>query len=115
MKYFQYLFFCIFVLLCTLVGTNFVYSHFLNVGGIPLGTSTVLTTYTIQETDGVSQASGWWFTRGMAFPRGAVTASQHVLCRQAVTHVDLGCEWNEISHRVENGDDGSLRHGVFTV
>jgi hypothetical protein len=75
----------------------------------------VLTTYTIQETSGKNQPAGTVYIAGQAFRRGDLPPGTYPVFRDANTHAPLVQQLDEIATRRENGDDGSIRHLVFSV
>jgi hypothetical protein len=77
--------------------------------------SAALTTYTIQNTSGSTWLPNTPYIAGQSFRRGdIIAATNSVKIRDAVSHVDLIYQLDEIATRRENGDDGSIRHLVFS-
>jgi hypothetical protein len=75
----------------------------------------LLTTYTVQETSGKSQPAGTPYIAGQSFRRGDLPPGTYPVFRDAKTHAPLVQQLDEIATRRENGDDGSIRHLVFSV
>lgn len=75
----------------------------------------LLTTYTVQETSGKSQPAGTAYIAGQSFRRGDLPPGTYPVFRDAKTHIPLIQQLDEIATRRENGDDGSIRHLVFSV
>jgi hypothetical protein len=75
----------------------------------------LLTTYTIKETSGKNQPTGSVYIAGQAFRRGDLPPGTYPVFRDATTHTPLVQQLDEIATRRENGDDGSIRHLVFSV
>ena len=82
--------------------------------------ATFIATDTFKEITGSNQAANWPLQRGMAFKYGAVNpAIEHVEIRVAsgatCNGTLLDYQWDEIATRNEAGNDGSLKHAVYTV
>ena len=80
------------------------------------GTSAALTTYTIQNTTSSTLLPNTPYIAGQSFRRGDVVAANNcVQIRDAASHTPLTYQLDEVSTRRENGDDGSIRHVVFSM
>ena len=79
------------------------------------GTGSLLSTYTIRETSGKNQPAGTVYIAGQAFRRGDLPLGTYPVFRDANTHAPLIQQLDEVATRRENGDDGSIRHLVFSV
>lgn len=75
----------------------------------------LLATYTIKETSGKPQPAGSVYIAGQAFRRGDLPPGTYPVFQDANTHAPLVQQLDEIATRRENGDDGSIRHLVFSV
>src|SRR5712692_1990817 len=75
-----------------------------------------LTTYTVTETSGKNQPAGMVYIAGQAFRRGDLPPGTYPVFRDPTTKLPLPVQQlDEIATRRENGDDGSIRHLVFSV
>lgn len=75
-----------------------------------------LTTYTIQNTTNSTWVPNMPYIAGQSFRRGDVIAANNcVQIRDAANHSPLPYQLDEIATRRENGDDGSIRHLVFSM
>jgi hypothetical protein len=75
----------------------------------------LLATYMIKETSGKNQAAGSVYIAAQAFRRGELPPGTYPVFRDANTHAPLLQQLDEVATRRENGDDGSIRHLVFSV
>ena len=75
-----------------------------------------LTTSTYVNTSGATVPAGTPLLMGQAFRRGDVFLSSNcAIPRNAVTHNPLIWQHDNTATRLENGDDGSVRHWSFGV
>jgi hypothetical protein len=75
-----------------------------------------LTTYTVKETSGKDQPAGTVYIAGQAFRRGDLPPGTYPVFRDPKTKIPFPVQQlDEIATRRENGDDGSIRHLVFSV
>jgi hypothetical protein len=72
----------------------------------------LLATYAIKETSGKKQAAGSVYIAGQAFRRGDLPPGTYPVFRDANPLVQ---QLDEVAIWRENGDDGSIRHLVFSV
>lgn len=84
----------------------------MTITGVAAGAAIATETFVNQ---GVAMVAGDPVTLGQAFRRGDVPAGNCVRPRNATSHANLVYQLDEIADRVENGDDGSKRHLVYSV
>lgn len=80
------------------------------------GTGSVIATATMLNSGGSILPVGTFISMGQLFRRGDVPSGNCVKLRNAATHTDLvKYQLDEIATRRENGDDGSIRHLVWSA
>ena len=79
-------------------------------------TSSVITAATFKNSDTVATGDQQVIIFGQGFARGDIPASDCPDIRDAKTHVSIPRQqWDQVSTRHYNGDDGSWLHGVYSI